>query len=118
MLIYRMMLPLCIPQFFRLIGRLECSRGRDFFDELPNGSGPEYPAGKRKNAISPSKTAAMAFGHEKRSAKLPFFFNSFSEALQKSTQFGTILHGSRKYRGIQSALPELYNTVEVKNYAE
>ena len=73
MLIYRMILLPCIPQFFRLIGRLECSRGRDFFDELPNGGGLEYPAGKRKNAISPSKTAAMAFGHEKRSAKLPFF---------------------------------------------
>ena len=59
----------------------------------------------------------MAFGHEKRSAKLPFFLQLLG-SIAKFDKIGTILHGSQKYRGVPSVLPELYNTVEVKNYAE
>ena len=38
--------------------------------------------------------------------------------LKDSVKIGIILHGSQNCAGIQIVLPELYNTVEVKNYAE
>ena len=49
------------------------TRGRfaitDFFNGLP-----DFRAGRlNKRAIAASETAVMAFEHEKRSAKLPFF---------------------------------------------
>ena len=41
----------------------------DFFNALP-----DFRAGRlNKRAIAASETAVMAFEHEKRSAKLPFF---------------------------------------------
>ena len=109
-----------IPQSFRLLGMLVRMRGRDFFDELSNRGGLEHPAAKRKNAISHSKTVALAFGRKNTSREAAVFFNSLSGIiiLQSSAKTGTILHGSRKYRGIQTVLSELYNTVEVMNNAE
>ena len=109
-----------IPQSFRLLGMLVRMRGRDFFDELSNRGGLEHPAAKRKNAISLSKTVALAFLVQKCVPRGCRFFNSLSGIiiLQSSAKTGTILHGSRKYRGIQTVLSELYNTVEVMNNAE
>ena len=62
----------------------------------------------------------MAFGHEKRSAKLPFFLTASRNRffLKDSAKIGIILHDSQNCAGIQIVLSELYNTVEVKNYAE
>ena len=92
----------------------------DFFDGSSNGGEPGYPAIKSKNAIDLSKTVVMAFGRRNASRKAAVFFNSLSETflLQISAKIGTILHGGRKCEGIQTAHPELYNTVEVKNHAE
>ena len=93
---------------------------RDFFDGSSNGGEPGYPAIKSKNTIDLSKTVVMAFGRRNASRKAAVFFNSLSGRflLQSSAKIGTILHGSRKCRGIQTTHPELYNTVEVKNHAE
>ena len=92
----------------------------DFFDGSSNGGESGYPPVKSKNTMDLSKTVVMAFGRRNASRKAAVFFNSLSETflLQISAKIGTILHGSRKYRGIQTAHPELYNTVEVKNHAE
>lgn len=92
----------------------------DFFDGSSNGGEPGYPAIKKKNTIDLSKTVVMAFGHRKASREAAVFFNSLSgtKSLQNSAKTGTILHGSRKCRGIQTTRSELYNTVEVKNHAE
>lgn len=93
---------------------------RDFFDGSSNGGEPGYPAIKSKNTIDLSKTVVMAFGRRNASREAAVFFNSLSETnfLQISAKTGTILHGSRNCRGIQTTHPELYNTVEVKNHAE
>ena len=92
----------------------------DFFDGSSNGGESEYPPVKSKNTMDLSKTVVMAFGRRNASRKAAAFFNSLSGRflLQSSAKIGTILHGSRKCRGIQTAHPELYNTVEVKNHAE
>lgn len=103
-----------------MIGMLVRMGSIDFFDGSPNGGEPGYPAIDSKNAINLSKTVVMAFERRKASCEAAVFLNSLSEIkiLQNSVKTGTILHGSRNCRGIQTAYPELYNTVEVKNYAE
>ena len=105
-----------------MIGMLVRMGSIDFFDGSSNRGESEYPPVKSKNTIDLSKTVVMAFGvwAQKCVPQGCRFFNSFSETflLQISAKIGTILHGSRKCRGIQTAHPELYNTVEVKNHAE
>ena len=56
----------------------------------------------------------------KASRKAAVFFDSLPESffLKSSARIGIILLDSRNCVGIQFALSELYNTVEVKNYAE
>ena len=93
---------------------------RDFFDGSSNGGEPGYPAIKSKNTIDLSKTVVMAFGRRNASREAAVFLTASREQkfLQFSAKTGTILHGSRNCRGIQTTYPELYNTVEVKNHAE
>ena len=92
----------------------------DFFDGSSNGGESGYPPVKSKNTIDLSKTVVMAFGRRNASREAAVFFNSLSGRflLQNSAKTRTILHGSRKCRGIQTTRSELYNTVEVKNHAE
>ena len=60
------------------------------------------------------------FGRTEEFRKAAVFFNSLPESffLQSSAETRIILHGSQNWKGIQNVQSELYNTVEVKNYAE
>lgn len=62
----------------------------------------------------------MVFEREEASRKAAVFFDSLPEPyfLKSSAETGIILHGSQNGAGIQIVPSELYNTVEVKNYAE
>jgi len=62
----------------------------------------------------------MVFERTKAFRKAAVFFNSPAESffLKDSAEIGIILHDSQNCTGIQIVLSELYNTVEVKNYAE
>ena len=62
----------------------------------------------------------MVFERAKAFRKAAVFFNSLAESffLKDSTKIGIILNDSQNCAGIQIVLSELYNTVEVKNYAE
>ena len=62
----------------------------------------------------------MVFERTKASRKAAVFFDSLPESffLKSSAKIGIILLDSRKRAGIHFTLSELYNTVEVKNYAE
>lgn len=62
----------------------------------------------------------MVFEREEAFRKAAVFFDSLPEAffLKNSAETGIILHDSQNCVGVQIALSELYNTVEVKNYAE
>ena len=62
----------------------------------------------------------MVFEREEAFRKAAVFFDSLPESffLKSSAETGIILHDSQNCAGIQIAPSELYNTVEVKNYAE
>ena len=62
----------------------------------------------------------MVFERTEAFRKAAVFFDSLPESffLKSSAKIGIILLDSQNCTGIQIALSELYNTVEVKNYAE
>jgi len=62
----------------------------------------------------------MVFERAKAFRKAAVFLTASQNRffLKDSAKIGIILHGSQNCRGIQIVLSELYNTVEVKNYAE
>ena len=103
-----------------MIGMLVRMGSIDFFDGSSNRGESEYPPVKSKNTIDLSKTVVMAFGRRNASRKAAVFLTASQNRffLKDSAKIGIILHGSQNCAGIQIALSELYNTVEVKNYAE
>ena len=62
----------------------------------------------------------MVFERVKASRKAAVFFDSLPELclLKILAETGIILHGSQNCTGVQIVPSALYNTVEVKNYAE
>ena len=60
------------------------------------------------------------FERTKAFRKAAVFFNSLTESvfLERFSENRNYIACSRKYRGIQTVLSELYNTVEVMNNAE